>query len=142
MKGYLVLENPMKRVFNFNLNITLADGGASAEDVISLYKGRVMDDIDQIAWNLCNCDDKIQSEKFDSLVLNNWYVNHKTDDVFLVVAHFTVNALNEEFINLVIDKFMDNFANCITMSLNGYYSRTGERVGFNPNPLDWEIDIK
>jgi hypothetical protein len=39
------------------LNITLADGGSSAKEVIELYGARVRNYIDQTAWNLCNCDD-------------------------------------------------------------------------------------
>ena len=131
----------MKQIFNFDLNITLADGGASAGDVIALYKGRVIDDIDQIAWNLCDCDEKIQSEKFTDLVLDKWSIDHKVGNNFHVKADFTVNALNEEFITQVIDEYMDSFSDCITVTLNGYYSRTGERVAFNSSPLDWEVEI-
>ena len=47
--------------FKIELNITLADGGRSARDVIELYGTQVREDIDQGAWNLCDCNDQVQS---------------------------------------------------------------------------------
>ena len=132
----------MQQKYNFELNISLADGGTSAGDVIELYGVQVCDDIDQTAWNMCDCNDKVQNEKFGDLTIEDWAVTHKQGDYFHVKARFAVNAQSDEFINQVIEEYMDGFIDCITVTLNGYYSRTGERVGFNPRPLDWEVEIK
>ena len=64
------------------LTITLADGGSSARDVIELYSGQVRDDIDQTAWNLCDCNDQVQSEKFADLTLVRWAVTQKRGEDF------------------------------------------------------------
>jgi hypothetical protein len=128
--------------YKIELNITLADGGNSAEDVVELYGAQVRDDIDQTAWNLCDCNDEVQSRKFGDLTLERWSATHKSGDDFHVKAHFTVNAQDTDFINQVIEEYMVGFADCIAVTLNGYYSRTGRRVGFNSHPLDWEVEIK
>ncbi|MEW6403217.1 MAG: hypothetical protein AB1649_15585 [Chloroflexota bacterium] len=54
----------MQHKYKTELNITLADGGNSTKNVIELYGAQVRDDIDQTAWNLCECNDQIQGEKF------------------------------------------------------------------------------
>ncbi len=132
----------MQQKSKFELNISLADGGTSAGDVIELYGIQVRDDIDQTAWNMCDCDDKVQSEKFGDLTIEDWAVTHKQGDYFHVKAQFAVNALTDEFINQVIKEYMDGFADCITVTLNSYYSRTGERIGFSPYPLNWDLVYK
>jgi hypothetical protein len=123
------------------LNITLADGGRSAGDVVELYGNQVRDDIDQAAWNLCDCNDQVQSEKFADLTLVRWTVTQKRGDDFHVKAQFTVNAQDEEFINQVMEQYMDGFADYIAATQNGYYSRTGKRVAMNANPLEWGIQV-
>ena len=57
-------------------------------------------------------------------------------------AQFTVNAQDEEFINQVMEQYMDGFADYITATQNGYYSLTGKRAAMNANPLEWEVDVK
>lgn len=131
----------MQQKFKIELNITLADGGRSARDVIELYGNQVRDDIDQAAWNLCDCNDQMQNEKFADLTLIRWHVTQKRGEDFHVKAQFTVNGQDEEFINQVMEQYMDGFADCITVTLNGYYSRTGERIAFSPYPLSWELEI-
>jgi hypothetical protein len=128
--------------YTFELNITIADAGSSAGDVIELYGIQVRDDVDQTAWNMCDCDDEAKSEKFSDLVLENWSVTHNQGDDFYIKALFTVNAQSEEFINQVLEEYMDGFADWIAVTLNGYYSRTGMRVPFNPYPLNWELETK
>jgi hypothetical protein len=128
--------------YKFILDITLSDGGASAEDVVVLYKGSIRDDIDQVAWNMCEEDDLLQSKKFGNLVLEDWSINHEHGGHILVKCQFTVNSSDDEFINQVIVNYMDGFANFISVTLNGYFSRTGERIGFNPNPLEWNMDFE
>ena len=128
--------------FKIELNITLADGGHSARDVIELYGTQVRDDIDQGAWNLCDCSDQVQSEKFADLTLVRWNVTQKRGEDFHVKAQFTVNAQGEEFINQVMEQYMDGFADYIASTENGYYSRTGKRPVMNANPLEWEVEIK
>lgn len=132
----------MQQKFKIELNITLADGGRSARDVIELYGNQVRDDIDQAAWNLCDCNDQVQNEKFADLTLVRWHVAQKRGEDFHVKAQFTVNALDEEFINQVIEQYMDGFADYIASTQNGYYSRTGTRAAMNANPLEWEVDVK
>lgn len=132
----------MQRKHKIELNINLADGGRSARDVIELYGNQVRDDIDQTAWNLCDCNDQVQSEKFADLALEHWAVTQKRGDDFHVIARFTVNAQESDFINHVIEEYMDGFADCIAVTLNGYYSRTGTRVGFNTHPLNWNVEIE
>ena len=124
------------------LNITLADGGNSARDVIELYGTQVRDDIDQTAWNLCDCDDQAQSENFVNLTLVRWAVAQKRGDGFHIKAQFTVDVQDEEFINQVLEQYMDGFADCIVSTQNGYYSRTGKNVAMNANPLEWEAEVK
>jgi hypothetical protein len=129
----------MLHKIQFNLNITLAEGGATAEEISELYAGRVVDDIDQTAWNLCDCDDKVQSEKFGDLMLEDWSVKHTEGNDFHITAQFSVNAMDDEFVSQVIEEYMDGFADSITVTQNGYYSRTGERIGFSPYPIEWDI---
>lgn len=124
------------------MNITLADGGRSARDVIELYGNQVRDDIDQAAWNLCDCNDQVQGEKFADLAIARWAVTQKRGEDFHVKAQFTVNAQDEEFINQVMEQYMDGFADYIAPAENGYYSRTGKRPAMNANPLEWEVEIK
>lgn len=132
----------VQQKYKIELNITLADGGRSARDVIELYGNQVCDDIDQTAWNLCDCNDQVQSEKFADLALVRWAVTQKRGEDFHVKAQFTVNANDEEFINQVMEQFMDGFADHIASTENGYYSRTGKRPTMNANPLEWVVDIK
>jgi hypothetical protein len=56
------------------------DGGVTSWDVLALYQSRARDGLDQIAWNLCGCDDKTQSEKFRELELEYWSIEHKLGD--------------------------------------------------------------
>jgi len=70
-------DTHVQRKFKIELNITLADGGRSARDVIELYGNQVRDDIDQAAWNLCDCNDQVQGEKFADLALVRWAVTQK-----------------------------------------------------------------
>jgi ATP-dependent phosphoenolpyruvate carboxykinase len=135
-------DTHVQRKYKIELNITLADGGRSARDVIELYGNQVRDDIDQTAWNLCDCNDQVQSEKFADLALVRWAVTQKRGEDFHVKAQFTVNAQDEEFINQVMEQFMDGFADHIASTENGYYSRTGKRPAMNANPLEWEVDVK
>ncbi len=128
--------------FQIKLTITLADGGRSARDVIELYGNQVRDDIDQAAWNLCDCNDQVQSEKFADLALVRWVVTQKRGEDFHIKAQFTVNAEDEEFINQVLEQYINGFADYIAATQNGYYSRTGKRAVMNTNPLEWEIEIK
>ena len=132
----------MQQKHKIELNITLADGGRSARDVIELYGNQVRDDIDQAAWNLCDCNDQVQSEKFADLTLVHWAVTQKRGEDFHVKAQFTVTAQDEEFINQVMEQYMDGFADYIASTENGYYSRTGKRAAMNANPLEWEVEIK
>lgn len=132
----------MQQPFKIELNITLMDGGCSARDVIELYGSQVRDDIDQTAWNLCDCNDQVRSEKFADLALVHWAVTQNRGEDFHVKAQFTVNAQDEEFINQVIDQYMDGFADYIASTQNGYYSRTGTRAAMNANPLEWEVEVK
>lgn len=132
----------MQRNRKIELNITLADGGRSARDVIELYGNQVRDDIDQAAWNLCDCNDQVQSEKFADLTLVRWAVTQRHGEDFYVKAQFTVNTQNEEFISQVMEQYMDGFADYIATTQNGYYSRTGKRAAINTIPLEWKVDIK
>lgn len=131
----------MQQKHKIELNITLADGGRSARDVIELYGNQVRDDIDQAAWNLCDCNDQVQSEKFANLTLVRWAVTQKHGEDFHVKAQFTVNAQDEEFINQVMEQYMDGFADYIASTENGYYSRTGKRAAMNAHPLEWDVQI-
>jgi len=131
----------MQSKFDFSLDILLPDGGATAEDVIALYKGRVKDDIDQIAWNICEFDDKIQNEKFDNLLLEEWSIKHKKGDDIHLKAKFSVNALSNEFIYQIIEEYMDGFADYIFVTLNGYSSSMGKNIGFTPYPIEWELNF-
>lgn len=132
----------MQKEFKIELNLTLADGGRSARDVIELYGNQVRDDIDQAAWNLCDCNDQVQNEKFADLTLVRWAVTQKRGEDFHVKAQFTINAQDEVFINQVIEQYMDGFADYIASTQNGYYSRTGKRAAINTIPLEWKVDIK
>lgn len=132
----------MSNKFTIELDITLADGGNSAGDVIELYGNQIRDDVNQTAWNLCNCNDQVQREKFDDLKLNGWNVTRSPEGNFQIKGEFAVNSISEEFVNQVFEEYMDGFADWITVTQNGLYSRTGERIGFNPYPLEWNITTK
>ncbi len=132
----------MQQTRKIELKITLADGGRSARDVIELYGGQACDDIDQTAWNLCDSNDQVQSEKFANLTLVLWAVTQKRGEDFHVKAQFTVNTQDEEFINQVMEQYMDGFADYMATTQNGYYSRTGKRAAMNANPLEWEVEVK
>ena len=132
----------MQREYKIELNITLADGGNGAGDVIEMYGSQIRDDINESAWNLCNCDDARQSAQFANLALDRWSVKHKKGSDFQVKTQFTVSAQDVGFVNQVIADYMDGFADCIAPTLNGYYSRTGNRVPFNSHPTNWEVKVK
>lgn len=132
----------MSNKFIVELDIMLADGGNNAVDVIELYGNQVRDDINQTAWNICNCDDQIQREKFDDLKLNGWNVVRSPEGNFQVKAQLAVIGISEEFVYQVFEEYMDGFADCIAVAQNSLYSRTGERIGFNPHPLEWNVTIK
>jgi len=131
----------LSQKFKFEINFSFSDGSGSAIDVLNLYGNQIRDDIDQVAWNLCDCDDEVQSEKFGDLVLLNWDEIKKQGHLH-VNGKFAVNALEEEFINQVVDEYMDGFADFIDVTLNGLYSRSGERASFNPKPIAWDVSIK
>ena len=132
----------MPQKYEFELNITLADGGRGARDVIEIYGNQVCGDLEQTAWNLCNCDDAVQSEKFANLTLVQWTVTKKRGDNFRIKAQFTVNALDEAFINQVVEQYMDGFTDYLADAQNGYYSRTGRRATLDATPLEWEVTIQ
>jgi acyl-homoserine lactone acylase PvdQ len=75
-------------------------------------------------------------------MLVRWAVTQKRGDDFHVKAQFTINAQTEEFINQVMEQYMDGFADYIATTENGYYSRTGKRAAMNANPLEWKVEIK
>jgi len=99
-------------------------------------------DIDQTAWNLSGCNDDLQRKKFDNLVLETWEIGHNPAQNFLVKALFTVNASGTQFINEVIEEYMDGYVDYFDAALNGVYSRTGERVALNPHPPDWSFEVE
>ena len=131
----------MKKNFKIKLDFSLVDCGRSARDIIELYSNQVRDDIDQAAWNLCDCDDQVQNDNFADLTLLRWTVQ-EGDEVLHVQAQFTVNTLNKEFILQVVEQYMHSFAYYIASTKNGYYSRTGNRALMNFNPLEWEVEIE
>lgn len=132
----------MSEEYKFELSITLAGNGNSARDVIELYGMQIQRDINQTAWNVCNCNDQVQNERFGSLQLKNWSVVSGPGNNLIMKAHFTVNAQTPKFINDVVEEFMDGFADFSAEALNGYYSRTGKRAAMELNPLDWDVDFK
>ena len=129
----------MSQKFAINLTIKLPRGGSDSLDVASLYQARILDDIDETAWNLCDCSDDELSQRFSDLQLQCYDVKRKqTVDI---KSTFTVNAENPEFINQVVDDFMSGFADRIRMTALGLYSRTGRRIVSNIVTCDWDVNI-
>jgi hypothetical protein len=124
------------------LIISMTDGGKSVSDIIELYGARVVEDIDQTAWNLCDCNDQVQEQKFSNLKLDEWLVTQIQGDNFNIRALTSVFAESSNFAQNVIEEYMDGFADCILQTANSLYSRTGLRIGFNPIPVEWDLDIK
>ena len=128
--------------FKVELEITLEEGGKSALEVLDLYGAQARDDVDQVAWNLCGCDDRVKEGKFIYLELEEWDVKHRRGEDFRGKAVFSVTAQEEAFIRQVFDEYMDGFSDYLRDAENGYYSRTGKRTRIEKLAFSWSIIIK
>lgn len=108
--------------------------------MIELYGSQIQGDNKQTTLNLCNCDDQVQDDKFKDLTLDRVSIMHRHN--YHLKAEFSVFAQDADFIQQVIYEYMDGFEDCFAVALNGYYSRTGYRPGFNPHPMDWNLEVK
>jgi hypothetical protein len=124
------------------IKMDLEIGGSNAEDVIGMYEASIMDGINQTAWNLCDCDDQTQSERFGNPTLVEYDIKLSDHNNIQLIVAFRVTANDPNFIETVINDYMDGFDDWIRSTTNGYYSRTGSRIGTDIKVTDWNLEIK
>jgi len=128
----------MAEQMDFTLRIELNDDDRSLKDILALYSGRIRDDLDETAWNLCNSDDALQAEKFSDLDMKDYKLEHKAGEGYIIHAAFSVSAESEDFIEEVVSDWMNGFEYHIMPAVNGVYSRTGKK-GLAPSLSSWEV---
>lgn len=124
------------------LTIDLEIGGKNAEEIIGIYEASIMDDINQTAWNLCECNDQIQLEKFSNLTKINYEIKPTDHYEATLSTSFRVTGNDPDFLENVISEYMDGFDDWIRSITNGYYSRTGSRVGTDIKVINWNLEIE
>jgi hypothetical protein len=125
----------------FILLISLIDSDADTVDILALNESYIRDDIDQLAWNLCNCDAALQAKRFSSLELINYKAEVIEPNVVQFTIEFSVITDKEGFIYEVISEYMDGFTDYLRDVENGLYSRTGNRTKLNLNNLNYDLTI-
>ena len=113
----------MTKSFTVNLLITLEKMGGNTSAIIETYIVNMASDINETAWNLCNCDNSIQAERFGLLSTERLAVSQLTSEDFQIDASFQVIGENPAFVKGIIEELMDGFPDCIEVTLIGYYAR-------------------
>ena len=124
------------------LNITLALGGSEAEVIVGMYELNIIDDLNQTTWNLCECDDQRQAEKFGSPSLVSYELKPASNGDKLLEVVFKINSSDLAFVEQAVEEYMDGFSDWMRSVQNGYYSRTGMRVGTDVEVVEWEVAVE
>jgi hypothetical protein len=94
-----------------------------------MYFGSQMGaDLDQLAWNLCDCNDETQARECGTPTVEKLEIQ-KPSTEFMVEADVLFGGQNLELIERVISEYFDDFEYYIRGTILEYKSRTGDQPG-------------
>lgn len=131
----------MTNLFTINLTINMLDGGRHARKLINLYFADMYEDINEIAYNLCDADIAVQARKFDKLTLKRADVWSSQENRLKIFALLSVSSEDSTFIKQVFAKYMDGFHNYLKRASGRYFSPTGFPLDISLQPTDWNMEL-
>lgn len=128
--------------YRVSLQISLPGGGIEAETVTDMYLTTMLaSDLDQTAWNMCDCNDERQAREFTNPVLEEHSVQAVPDGNMEVRAVFRVSGSNPSFIEKVVGEYMNGFPDWMDGTIREYQSHEGVKLSLNQQPIDWEVQL-
>ena len=99
------------------------------------------EDINEIAYNLCDADSVVQSRKFDKLTLKRADVWSSQEKHLKIFALLSVSSEDSAFIRQVFAKYMDRFPEYLKRASGRYFSPTGFPLDISLQPTDWDMKL-
>jgi len=131
----------MTTLFTIDLTINMTDGGRHARQLLNLYFTDMPVDIEETAYNLCDANEAVQSQKFAKLILKRADVWASEEGSLKIFTLLSVSGEDSTFIKQVISKYMDSFPDYLKRASGGYFSRTGFPPDISLQPTDWNTEV-
>jgi len=119
------------------LRMTIQFGGESklAEEILEIYvSAQLLGDLDQLAWNLSNCDEKRQKEEFGEPMIITTDIKRNDQGEVQLDAVVTFSGNNQMLIERLAEEYLGAFDDYVRDIVLGYESRTGDKLGLNFHP--------
>jgi hypothetical protein len=131
----------MTTLFTIDLTINIPDGGRHARKLLNLYLPDMPVDIQETAYNLCDANEAVQTQKFAKLTLKRFEVWTSQEGSLKIFALLYVSGEDSTFIKQVITKYMDGFPDYLKRVRDRYFSRTIFPPGISLQPTDWNAEV-
>ena len=119
-------------------DIDLRFKGHYAEVVLGMYIDSALeDDVDQVAWNLCECDDTKKSVLIGKCeLISSSVLNQKASIVI------TLSGTDKTLQEKVIQEYIDGFLYYIRPTQFGLQSRTGDDYNFSLIKIGFSLQLE
>jgi hypothetical protein len=131
----------MTTLFNIDLTISLPDVGRHARHLLNLYSADMTEDINAVAYNLCDAKEAVQARKFANLALKRAEVWPSQEGALKIFALLSVSGEDSAFIEQVIARYMDGFPDYLKRASGRYFSRTTFPPDISLQPTDWNAEV-
>jgi hypothetical protein len=131
----------MTTLFTIDLTINMPDGGRHIRKLLNLYLPDMPADIKEIAYNLCDANEVVQTRKFAKLTLKRFEVWTSQEGSLKIFALLSVSGEDSTFTKQVITKYMDGFPNYLEKVRDKYFSRTLFPPDISLQPTDWNAEV-
>jgi len=131
----------MTTLFTIDLTINMPDGSRHARKLINVYFADMHEDINEIAYNLCDADGAVQARKFAKLTLKRADVWSSQEERLKIFALLSVSGEDSTFIKQVFAKYMDSFPDYLKRASGRYFSPTGFPLDISLQPTDWNMEL-
>jgi hypothetical protein len=119
----------------------MPDGGRHIRKLLNLYLPDMPADIKEIAYNLCDANEVVQTRKFAKLTLKRFEVWTSQEGSLKIFALLSVSGEDSTFTKQVITKYMDGFPNYLEKVRDKYFSRTLFPPDISLQPTDWNAEV-
>jgi hypothetical protein len=133
-RGFAASESVMKISVNFTL---FFDKKPAALQILSMYLAAdLMTDLDQLAWNITDCDTERQLVEIGTPKLLKAEVRESENDLEVSVG-LEFPGENKSVVEQMTKEYLSSFAEYILPTVLEYKSRTGDVPDFNGKPREF-----
>jgi len=125
-----------------HMSVQFDDIREVVEEILGMYiSAQMLGDLDQLAWNLVDCDGKRQREEFGGPEILDSTIKRDGQDHLMIYISAAFSGSNQALIKRMAAEYLAAFDDYIRDTILEYKSRTGERTEFDGRPAGYSYEI-